>query len=89
MSTQDRNMLFSLQVMYEESKSFLTFVYWVSVVILGLAVESALLASWQEAHYSNITTQWANAGLLIGVVVVCFFFSRWGRNPRMGVAAVG
>lgn len=66
----------SSYVLYGPPKSkmdaFWRFFYWVSVVILGLAVEAALLASWQEAHYSNITTQWANAGLLIGVVLIAF-----------------
>lgn len=56
------------------------FLYWVSAIVIGQAVYSALLASWQEAGYSNITTQWANCGLLLGVMIVVWMIYCF-RNP--------
>ncbi len=58
------------------------FLYWVSAIVIGQAVFNALLASWQEAGYTNITTQWANAGLLLGVMIVVWMIYCWRNNPR-------
>ena len=57
-----------------------TFLYWVSAIVIGQAVYAALLASWQEGHYTAIATAWANAGLLLGVMLVVWMIYCW-RNP--------
>jgi hypothetical protein len=55
------------------------FLWLVSAIVIGQAVYAALLASWQEGHYSSIATAWANAGLLLGIMLLVWCIHCW-RN---------
>ncbi len=49
------------------------FVYYVAIFTVAQALEYAFLTSWEQGGYSTIDTVWANAALLLGVVLLWFF----------------
>ncbi len=60
-----------------------TFLYLMWAIVCAQAIYAALLASWQEGHYNNITTAWSNAALIFGVVILVWIAARWsGNNGR-------
>ncbi len=57
------------------------FVYWAAIFVVAQAMELAFLTSWQQGGYDTLTTAWANAALLFGVVLL-WFAIKYAMNRR-------